>query len=240
MTELGQDPALVEFIDVSLYRNREPLLSHVSFSIRPQTVHVVVGPNGAGKTTLLSTLLGQTPFEGRIAARWRHDGRIGFVPQVFTVDASLPVTVEDFLALTRQRRPVCFGVSAAVRSRIAELLRTVGLDRLSRRALSVLSGGELRRVLLAQALDPRPELLVLDEPSAGLDESGAVRLEELIQGLKRDGTTVLLVSHDLDQVRRVADRVTVLDRTVVHEGTAAEILALDGVLALLPSGRSVR
>jgi zinc transport system ATP-binding protein len=231
---------LVEFAGVSLRRNRELLLSSVSFTIQPRTIHSVVGPNGAGKTTLLNALLGQAAFEGRIVARWRRDGRIGYVPQVFTVDSSLPVTVEDFLALTRQGRPVCFGVSGAVREHIAAMLRGVGLAGLERRPLSVLSGGELRRVLLAHALDPLPELLILDEPAAGVDETGVRQLESLLVALRDNGTTVLLVSHDLDQVRRLADRVTVLDRAVVEEGPAAETLALDRVLALLPSGRGGR
>jgi len=238
MTE--QEPPLIEFIGVSLRRNRELLLSNVSFTVRARTIHVIVGPNGAGKTTLLTALLGQAAFEGRILAHWRRDGRIGFVPQLFTVDASLPVTVADFLALTRQQRPVCFGVSAATRARIATLLRDVGLAGLDRRPLSVLSGGELRRVLLAHALDPLPELLILDEPAAGLDESGVGQLEELLRTLREGGTTVLMVSHDLDQVRRLADRVTVLDRSIVSEGPAHETLALDHVMSLLPSGRGRR
>ena len=112
-------------------------------------------------------------------AHWRKDGRIGFVPQMFSVDSSLPVTVADFLALTRQQRPVCFGLNASTRARVATLLRDVGLAGLDRRPLSVLSGGELRRVLLAHALDPLPELLILDEPAAGLDEGGVAQLEEL-------------------------------------------------------------
>jgi zinc transport system ATP-binding protein len=235
MTE--QEPPLVEFIGVSLRRNRELLLSNVSFTVRLGTIHVIVGPNGAGKTTLLTALLGQAAFEGRIVAHWRKDGRIGFVPQMFTVDSSLPVTVADFLALTRQQRPVCFGLNASTRARVAMLLRDVGLAGLDRRPLSVLSGGELRRVLLAHALDPLPELLILDEPAAGLDEGGVAQLEELVRTLRDGGTTVLMVSHDLDQVRRLADRVTVLDRTIVSEGPARETLALDRVMALLPSGR---
>ncbi len=240
MTVDHQGPPLVEFLGVSLRRNRELLLSGVSFAIHAHTIHVVVGPNGAGKTTLLNALLGQAQFEGRIVAHWRKDGRIGFVPQMFTVDASLPVTVEDFLALTRQRRPVCFGVTAPARRRIATLLGEVGLAGLGRRPLSVLSGGELRRVLLAHALDPRPELLILDEPAAGLDEGGVGQLETMLRTLKEGGTTVLMISHDLDQVRRIADRVTVLDRAVVSEGPAAETLALDAVMALLPSSRGGR
>ena len=228
---------LIEFIDVSIARNREYLLSRVSVTVEEGAVHVIVGPNGGGKTTLLTAALGLIPFEGRILAHWRRDGRIGYVPQAFAVDPSLPVTVEDFLALTRQRRPVCFGVTAAARTRIASLLRDVGLHGLEQRPLSVLSGGELRRVLLANALDPPPELLILDEPASGLDEGGVGQLEDLVRTLKSGGCTVLMVSHDLAQVRRLADRVTVLDRAVVTEGPAAETLARHDVAALLPSGR---
>lgn len=232
-------PPLIEFSGVSMQRNRELLLSNVTFAVQPRTIHVIVGPNGAGKTTLLSALLGQSSFDGRIVARWRQDGRIGFVPQLFVVDPSLPVTVEDFLALTRQRLPVCFGVRAETRQRIGRLLRDVSLAGLERRPLSVLSGGELRRVLLAHALDPVPELLILDEPSAGLDEGGVGQLEDLLRACRAGGTTVLMVSHDLEQVIRLADRVTVLDRRVVEEGPPAETIALDHVRALLgsvPSG----
>jgi zinc transport system ATP-binding protein len=234
------EPALVEFVDVSVARQREHLLSHVSLRVERGTVHVLVGPNGAGKTTLLVALLGLIPFDGRIVAHWRRDGRVGYVPQTFVVDSSLPVTVEDFLALTRQRRPVCFGVAAPVRARISALLQEVGLRGLEQRPLSVLSGGETRRVLLAHALDPLPELLILDEPASGLDESGVRQLESLLRSLKERGATVLMVSHDLEQVRRVADRVTVLDREVVTEGRAEEALSHEEVLALLPAGRERR
>jgi zinc transport system ATP-binding protein len=229
-------PPLIEFVDVTIARHREQLLSRVSLSVSERSIHVIVGPNGAGKTTLLTAALGLMAFEGKILAHWRRDGRIGYVPQAFAVDASLPVTVEDFLALTRQRRPVCFGVTASTRSRISALLSLVGLRNLERRPLSVLSGGELRRVLLANALDPMPELLILDEPASGLDEGGVAQLEDLLRTIREGGSTVLMVSHDLNQVRRIADRVTVLDRAVVSDGPALETLALEAVTALLPSG----
>ena len=230
-------PPLIEFIDVSIARHREHLLSHVSLTIAEGAIHALVGPNGAGKTTLVTAALGLIPFDGTILAHWRRDGRIGYVPQAFLVDPSLPVTVEDFLALTRQRRPVCFGVSAATRARVTTLLQDVGLRGLDRRPLSVLSGGELRRVLLANALDPIPELLILDEPASGLDESGVAQLEELLRRLRDGGSTVFIVTHDLDQVRRIADRVTVLDRVVVTEGPAKLALAEERVAAVLLSGR---
>ncbi len=223
---------LIELRDVSLRRHREQLLDHVSMDVAPGHVHVIVGPNGAGKTTLLDTVLGLTTFSGRIVAHWRRDGRIGFVPQGFTVDPSLPVTVEDFLALTRQGRPICFGVSAAARRRVAAMLEEAGLSEIQSRPLSVLSGGELRRVLLAHALDPLPEFLMLDEPAAGLDERSVGRLDDRLRSLREQGVTVLMVSHDLDQVQRLADYVTVLDRAVVTHGPPAEVLTPDRVKAI--------
>jgi zinc transport system ATP-binding protein len=235
MTRDDGEPPLLEFVEVSIRRNREQLLGAVSLAVQRRTIHVIVGPNGAGKTTLLSALLGGIAFEGRIVANWRSEGRIGYVPQAFAVDPSLPVTVRDFLALTRQRQPVCFGVRPSTQRRVVELLQKVGLPGLERRPLSVLSGGELRRVLLANAVDPIPELLILDEPASGLDEGGVHLLEELLRAVRAAGCTVLMVSHNIDQVRRVADWVTVLDRSVITEGPPAETLALDRVLALIPS-----
>jgi zinc transport system ATP-binding protein len=198
---------------------------------------VIVGPNGAGKSTLLSAILGQAPFTGSITANWSGTGRIGFVPQTLAVDRSLPVTVTDFLALARQRRPICFGIARITRERIASLLAQVGLEHLAERQLSVLSGGELRRVLLTNAIDPTPELLLLDEPSAGLDQTACEEMETMIRALNREqGVTVLMVSHDLEQVRRLADRVTLLNRSVQRDGPPAAVLTAD-LAEMLLSGR---
>jgi zinc transport system ATP-binding protein len=198
---------LIEISGLTLRPAREALLSNFSLNIERGTLHALVGPNGAGKTTLLSAILGLVPFAGRITAHWMGSGRVAYVPQHFQVDRTLPVTVADFLALTRQRRPVCLGVAQQTRKRISLLLDRVGLGGFDDRALSALSGGELRRVLLANALDPLPELLILDEPASGLDETAARWLDTTLQSLKREMTT-LMVSHDSEQVRRIADRVT--------------------------------
>ena len=108
---LFTDP-LLEISGLTLRPAREALLANFSLSVERGTLHAIVGPNGAGKTTLLSAILGLVPFEGRIVAHWMGRGRIAYVPQQFQVDRTLPVTVADFLALTRQRRPVCLGVAA--------------------------------------------------------------------------------------------------------------------------------
>jgi zinc transport system ATP-binding protein len=212
------DP-LLTIEGLGVRRDREILLADVTLTVERGSIHLVVGPNGAGKSTLLRAILGQTAFTGRIRVHWRASGRIGFVPQTFAVDRTLPVTVEDFLALSRQRRPVCTGLQAPTRRAIGELLARVGLADLARRPLSVLSGGELRRVLLANALSPAPELLILDEPASGVDERAVLLLDDIVLALRRDsGTTALVVSHDGAEVRRLADRVTVLDRRVVYDG----------------------
>jgi zinc transport system ATP-binding protein len=200
---------LLEITDLTLRPGPQALLTKFSLTVSRGTLHAIVGPNGAGKTTLLAAILGLVPFEGRILAHWVGRGRIAYVPQQFHVDRTLPVTVADFLALTRQQRPVCFGVSASTRTRISLLLDRVGLPGFEDRPLSVLSGGELRRVLLANALDPLPELLILDEPLGGLDKAGARWLDETLVSLKGDVTT-LMVSHASDQVQRIADHVTTL------------------------------
>ena len=208
---LSTDP-LLEISDLTLRPAREAVLSEFSLTVGRGTIHALVGPNGAGKTTLLSAILGLVPFEGHIIAHWTRSGRVAYVPQHFHVDRTLPVTVADFLALTRQRRPVCFGIAGETGRRISMLLDRVGLRGFAKRPLAGLSGGELRRVLLANALDPLPELLILDEPASGLDETSARWLDDTLTSFKGE-MTVLLVSHDAEQVRRIADHVTHLRAT---------------------------
>ncbi|HJZ78590.1 MAG TPA: metal ABC transporter ATP-binding protein [Vicinamibacterales bacterium] len=225
MIEEPAGSAIVEIEGVTIRRHREALLDGVTVHVERGALHVIVGPNGAGKSTLLLAVLGQAAFDGRIVLNWRGSGAIGYVPQTFPIDPTLPVTVEDFLALTRQRRPVCLGISRRTRRAIADLLARVGLPGLERRPLAVLSGGELRRVLLAHALDPEPELLILDEPGSGLDDASARWLDETLLAIRRQRrTTIVMVSHDFDRVRRVADRVTLLDRRVLADGMPDAVL----------------
>ena len=139
MIDHAADP-LLEIGQLTVRRHREALLDDVSFTVARGALHVIVGPNGAGKSTLLAAVLGQAAFEGRIVLNWQGRGAIGSVPQAFAVDPTLPVTVEDFLALTRQRRPVCFGIGAATRATIAGLLERVGL-----RAREAAAGGAVGR-----------------------------------------------------------------------------------------------
>jgi zinc transport system ATP-binding protein len=218
-------PVAVELVDVSVTRAGRTVVSGVSLQVTAGTIHVIVGPNGAGKSTLLSAVLGQVPFTGTIDLTYRKNGTLGFVPQTFVADRTLPITVAEFLALSRQTRPVCFGIAKAARERIAGLLAKVGMSGFERRRIGELSGGELRRVLIGNAIDPAPELLLCDEPAAGLDAESAIELDKLLIDLREThGTTVLMVSHDREQVKRIADRVTRFETTVKQTGRADEVL----------------
>jgi zinc transport system ATP-binding protein len=233
-------PILLEIRDLTVQRDGRCLLSDVSLTVPRGSAHLLVGPNGAGKSTLLTAVLGRLEFTGTIRFHWRGSGDIGYVPQSFVADPTLPVTVREFLTLGHQRRPICLGIGRAQRHRVEEVLTRVGLSGFSPRLLSALSGGELQRVLLANAIDPLPELLVLDEPASGLDETAVGRFEDVLSDLKRSAqTTIFMVSHDLGQVRRLADRVTLLDRRVRRTGSPAQILMHDLAGSFAPTADAV-
>lgn len=218
------EPPLLEIRGLTLRREGRAILDDVSLTVAARSLHLVVGPNGGGKSSLLEAVLGQTAFSGEIRCSFRGSGRLGYVPQSFPVDATLPVTVAEFLALSRQALPVCLGLSKKTREVVARLLEGVGLAGIEARRLGALSGGELRRVLLAHAMDPAPELLLLDEPGSGLDAASVARLEAIVRALRDDhGTTVLMVSHDQDQVRRLADAVTWIEGGVRRDGPAESV-----------------
>jgi len=233
------DPPLLEVRELTVQRDGRRLISAVSLAVAPGSVHLLVGPNGAGKSTLFSAVLGRVEFTGSIRFHWRGAGRIGYLPQSFTVDRTLPLTVGEFLALPRQRHPVCCGIGRAQRRRSEQLLARVGLANVFSRPLGALSGGELQRVLLANAIDPSPELLLLDEPASGLDQTAVAQFETVLLDLARSaGTGVLMVSHDLAQVRRIADHVTLIDRHVHRSGPPAQILADDLAGSFAPAMES--
>jgi zinc transport system ATP-binding protein len=197
-------------------------------------VTALVGLNGAGKSTLLRALNKEVTYSGEVRFHCGHDHtrpapeHVGYVPQKLRVEDNLPLTVTDLFGLALQRwRPLFLGVSAGVRQRMTELLARVRLrPELVTAQVSKLSGGELQRVLLALALDPDPELLLLDEPAAGIDFKDQQPFYDLIRELNaRTGVTVLLVSHDLSVVSRLADHVLCLeDGRIQCQGAPRDIL----------------
>ncbi|MBV9992780.1 MAG: metal ABC transporter ATP-binding protein [Alphaproteobacteria bacterium] len=205
------DPPLLSATGLSLRVGAADILKDVDFAIRAGEIVTLIGPNGSGKTSLLKALLGLLPAGGRIA---RKPGlRIGYVPQNFPRDRSLPLTAGRFLRL--------FAADAPAQA----ALERAGIAALSGRQLVALSGGEMARVLLARAIATGPELLILDEPLAGVDVAGEAALYHLIAELRGEiGCGVLLVSHDLHVVMAQADRVVCLNGHVCCEGKAEQVV----------------
>ncbi|MCM3878283.1 MAG: metal ABC transporter ATP-binding protein [Thermoanaerobaculia bacterium] len=208
--------AVVTIRGLTARRGREIALENVDLDVFEGEIHGLAGPNGGGKTTLLRCLLGTLPFSGTIRLGLGPRDAIGYVPQALFFDASLPISVADFFALSLGRTPVFARRANALSARIEAALAETGASPLVGRQLSELSGGELRRVLLAQALVPEPRLLVLDEPASHVDEDGSRTIETLLLRLSRERrVTVLLVEHDLALLARVCTRVTFLNRRIV-------------------------
>lgn len=233
MTDARRNGPGIAVRDLSLTLGRTTVLDAVSLSVAPGSIHAIVGPNGGGKSSLIRCLLGQMPHRGQVAFDWPGaPGRIAYVPQALQFDAGLPMTVLDFLAALDGQRPAFLRPGAALRARIEQRLAHVGMAGKSGRRMGALSGGERQRVLMAQALDPAPDLLILDEPMAALDESGAALFEAMMRELCAQGVTLLWVEHDLAAVRRLADRVTALNRRVLFDGDPAAELTPERVLEL--------
>ncbi len=224
----------VTLTDVSVVRGEATILENITASISLGGNTAIIGPNGAGKTTLLLALLGQTDYSGEILFSGSPvRPRIGYVPQRFAFDRGLPVTVLEFLVMGLQKRPLWLGIGKKYQERACELLEAVHAGSLSGLQLGSLSGGEMQRVLLALALQQDPELLVLDEPSAGVDVKGEKVFCELLEELGSSwGFTQLIVSHDLATVTHHATHVICLNRRVVAEGPPSRVLTPDVLKSL--------
>ena len=203
------------------------VLHGVAFAIARGEIITIVGPNGSGKSTLLRALIGALhPDTGRIV---RAPGlRIGYVPQRLHVDPTLPMTAARFMALPRRASP----------ADLHEALAQAGVDRaLVTRQMTDLSGGQFQRVLLARALLARPDLLILDEATQGLDQPGSAAFYRLIADLRaRLGCAVLMVSHELHVVMSASDRVICLNGHVCCEGRPEVVAQADAYRAMFGTG----
>ena len=200
--------SLITARDLSVSHGRRLVLRDVNFSIESGEIVTIVGPNGSGKSTLLRALLGMLRVSGKVT---KQPGLVvGYVPQKLALDPSLPMPVTSFLNLPKPHSP----------AEQAEVLRRVGVANVGDQQVSELSGGQLQRVLLARALLSKPDILVLDEPTQGLDQNGEAAFYQLIEAVRgQTGVAVLMVSHDLHVVMSASDRVICLNGHVCCEGT---------------------
>lgn len=220
------------------YRD-EPVLWDVTWSVRAGTMTAVVGPNGAGKTTLLTAALGLVPSLAGDARFWGQPfsavrDRVAHVPQRESIDWDFPVTARDVVRMGATRGaawwlpdwlvPVRAGRRETER-RVTDALERVGMTEFGARPIGELSGGQQQRIFLARALAQDADLVILDEPFAGVDEATEAVLTAELRRLVDAGRTVIAVHHDLESVARHFDDALVLERTVKAQGPAAEVLA---------------
>lgn len=236
----------IELSGLSVTRGGKSLLSGVSMHVHCGQLTALIGHNGAGKTTLMRALLGQTPYTGTVThldveGRSIPHVRIGYVPQQLRFDESMPISVSDFMAAALTRRPVWTGIGRRGMLQVMQALEKADAGGLASRPMGRLSGGELQRVLLALALTPAPDLLLLDEPVSGVDQNGQMLFLDKVLELRREHhMAILLISHDFSLVSRYADHVVLLDKRVLCQGKPEEVFASEQFAAEFPMPGQLR
>ncbi|MFI0474279.1 metal ABC transporter ATP-binding protein [Halomonas sp. HMF6819] len=217
-----QDDVLVSISRLSVRFDGEFVLENIDLTLYRHQILTLIGPNGSGKSTLVKTLIGAVkPAAGSL--RVGAGLRIGYVPQRLHLDPTLPMTVKRFINLPHRQDP------AAVERALDE----AGAGHLLQATMSHLSGGQFQRVLLARALLTRPDILILDEATQGLDQRGTAEFYRRIEAVRQSyGCAVLMVSHDLNVVMRTADHVVCLNRTLCCEGKPEHVASSPDYQAL--------
>jgi zinc transport system ATP-binding protein len=230
---------IIELKDVSFAYGAQPALEHVSLQISPGEYVGVIGPNGGGKTTLMKLMLGllkptagEVLLFGRPIREFRDWQRIGYVPQrTSSTDFRLPITVQE----TAQ-----FGAQRGDKTAVAESLERVGITHLAKRRITALSGGQQQKVFIAKALASRPQVLILDEPLAGVDVQAQDDFYQLLATLNKDeGLTVVLVSHDIDVVVNEVSKLACINEDLVYHGRPKEFIEKDYLTKLYGKTRKL-
>ena len=218
--------SLIQVDGLSVRYGARTALSDVSLRIEPNEIVTIVGPNGSGKTSLLRAIIGAVkPLAGRIVQA--SDLKIGYVPQKLHIDDALPITVSRFLKLPG-------GVAVAD---VDYALTQAGVPELEKEQLSQLSGGQFQRVLLARALIGKPDLLLLDEATQGLDQRGSASFYQQIETVRKaTRCAILMISHELHVVMSASDRVICLNGHVCCEGAPALVASAPEYRALFGTG----
>ena len=215
--------ALIELDGISHSYGGPMVLDHVHLSVEEGSFLGVIGPSGSGKTTLLRLVLGNLrPSEGIV--RRKAGLRIAYVPQVETVNWNFPITVSEVVLMAAASKWYRPRATESERKRVAELLDQLGLGGFEHRHIRELSGGQQQRVFLARALHREPELLVLDEPTSGVDVRTRHEVVHLLTDLHRNGTSVLLSTHDINGLAAHLPLIACVNRELIAVGTPKEVL----------------
>ena len=215
--------------DLGVTMEEDVILHDVTFQLNCREITALIGPNGAGKSSLFRSILGQMPYDGSIkfllAGGYPSRPKIGYVPQSPSFDRGYPISVLDFFAAAISRWPVFLPVPKALRQRVEGCLTRVHGQGLLDKRIGALSGGELQRVLLALALEPIPQILILDEPLSGVDVGGEHLLLEMLDEIRQKyDLSILFSTHDFSTLRHYADKVILLQQTILRQGAPKEVL----------------
>ena len=215
--------------NVSVRIGSDQILKDMNLHVHCGELVALIGPNGAGKSTFLKAILGQQEYEGVIAfsepGKRSKKPRIGYVPQSPAFDPSDPVSVSDLFACCMSKRPAFLGLGKNMEELVLECLERVHGEDLIHKRVGTLSGGELQRVLLALALEPMPNILILDEPLSGVDIEGMVSLMDMLDEIRTNfDLSILMITHDFSILDRYADQVVLIDHTIKIKGKPAQVL----------------
>lgn len=218
----------VQGLSVKIGNDR--ILSDISLHVHCGQLVALIGPNGAGKSTFLKAVLGHQEYDGVIAfsapGQRGRKPKIGYVPQSPSFDPGDPVSVADLFVCCQSRWPAFAGISRSKRQSILEYLDRVHSADLIDKRIGTLSGGELQRVLLALALEPLPNILILDEPLSGVDAEGMTTLMDMLDEIRQTyDLSILMTTHDFSMLPRYADQVVLIDRQILCTGAPAEVLS---------------
>ena len=223
------DSCCLRVQNLSVKIGNTQILSDVNMHVHCGQLVALIGPNGAGKSTFLKAILGQQEYDGVIAfsmpgSRGRNM-KIGYVPQSPTFDPGDPVSVADLFVCCMSRKPAFLGIGKTMRQRILDCLdRVHGKDLIDKR-VGTLSGGELQRVLLALALEPIPNILILDEPLSGVDVEGQTELMDMLDEIRKTyDLSIVMTTHDFTMLPRYADQVALINHRIVRMDAPAELL----------------
>ena len=215
--------------NMSVRIGTDAILENMNLHVHCGEMVALIGPNGAGKSTFLKAILGQREYEGVIAfsepGQRSRKPRIGYVPQSPAFDPSDPVSVADLFACCMSRRPAFLGLGKSMQETVSECLERVHGEDLIHKRVGTLSGGELQRVLLALALEPMPNILILDEPLSGVDVEGMETLMDMLDEIRQEyDLSILMTTHDFSMLNRYADQVVLIDHGIKIQGTPEAVL----------------